>query len=83
MKKLITTVAVIATLGLATSAHAVTRWSYNPSSFSPIKVLAQWYQGWHTRSVVYSYDPCLVVTVNEYAFGVLVNSTVTRFECGK
>lgn len=65
---------------LSTTAHAVTRWSYNPTFGNPIKVLNTWYpSGWTTRSVSYSYDAngCLVVAVNTYVFGILVGSEVT------
>lgn len=68
-------------LSIGATAHAGKIVSYNPSYLKPIKVLAEWLKGWNTKTYVYSYDPCLVVTVTEYAFGIQVNQTVTRFPC--
>ena len=81
MKKILASLAIVALL--ASSAHAVTRWSYNSSTFKQVRTLAQWYRGWNTQSVTYSYNACgaLVVTVTQYAFGIVTNQTVTEFPC--
>lgn len=74
MKKL-AAILSIALLLAASNARAVTRWSYNSTTFKPIRVVSETItprSGWQTRSIVYSYDECgnLVVTVTNYFFGI-------------
>lgn len=40
MKRILASLAIVGLL--ATSAHAVGRYSYNPTSFSPIRIIGQW-----------------------------------------
>lgn len=78
---------LLAGLLVCTSAHAVTRWSYNPSTYSPIRVLSEWLvsgKGFNVRSTVtYSRNAqgCLVVIVTQYAGPFVTGQTVTEFPC--
>jgi len=57
MKKLITLAVIVAAMSVSTQANAVTKWSYNPSSFSPIRVLSQWAIG-NQRIAQSTHDFC-------------------------
>lgn len=86
MKKIIA-LSLIGALLLAIPAHAVTRWSYNRTSFLPISILAEWVAGgvgWSLRSTVaYSKNAqgCLVVIVTQWAGPIQTGQTVTEFPC--
>lgn len=57
MKNIIAATLIACAL-LATPAHAVTRFSYNPSSFSPIRIIGQWAIG-NQRIALSTHDFCV------------------------
>lgn len=56
MKKILASLAIVALL--CSSAHAVTRWSYNPTSFNPIRIIGQWSIG-NQRIALATHSFCL------------------------
>ena len=56
MKKILASLAIVGLL--ATSAHAIGRYSYNPTSFSPINIIGQWAIG-NQRIAMATHDFCL------------------------
>ena len=55
MKRILIALSVVALF--ATTAHAVTRWSPNPSTFSPIRIVLQWIIG-NQRIALVTSDSC-------------------------
>ena len=57
--------------------------SYNDSFGKAIRVIGQFFRGFDTRAIIYSYNDCgaLVVTVIEYAFWIETGRSVTTFPC--